>query len=153
MVKLLEWYSKHNISIRRRSSSKIDRALNVFSYNFTYNRMNTESALIWSLIGLECLFCDGDGKSKQIHDKAQVLFGDMISFKDKLKKLYGFRSRLIHGKMDIPPNQFDMFSNRLDYHEELDKYATLACLLLTYTLLDMILRNATALNFKYSLGW
>ena len=84
------------------------RSKNIFWYYRLYSFSNNYHndipvALFWSLSGLEALFVEGDtGITQQLNDKIQIFLGEIESDKRRLKKLYNFRSSLIHGGMNIP---------------------------------------------------
>lgn len=147
------WYLQNSFSIQGQGKSKAERAINAFTYLFKDYLGNTESDLFWSLIGIEALYCMGtEGLSEQIYIKSQIVLGEITDYKKRLKQMYDFRSRLVHGDLDIPPKHFD--SEDVEYnnfHQKLIDSAILAVAILTATLQRMIIDNKKELEFKYTL--
>ena len=106
--------------------------------------------LLWSLIGIEALYCSGkEGLSEQIFTKTQIFLGEIIDYKKKLKQMYDFRSRLIHGDLNIPPNHF--YDDDNPFRDQLFDSTVFAVAILTATLQKMVYENKKELNFKYKL--
>ena len=154
------WPSKTNVSIiqvwnyilnkttlfEKFSSTKIERALSSFTYLFSdsYHK-DIPVALFWSLSGLEALFVDGDvGITQQLNDKIQVFLGEIETDKKRLKKLYNFRSSLIHGGMSIPIK--DAIINDEKHLDELYEMNTFASIILVSSLQKIIKNNLTELK-------
>lgn len=132
------------------SRTKIERALNSFTYLFSdsYHK-DIPVALFWSLSGLEALYVEGDtGITQQLNDKIQVFLGEIETDKKRLKKLYNFRSSLIHGGMSIPIK--DAIINDEKHLDNLYEMNTFASIILVTSLQKIIKNNLTELKFKYT---
>lgn len=153
-VKIIDawnWYCKNGFSLQGQSKSKTERAINAFTYLFKDYIGDTEFDLFWSLVGIEALYCAGkEGLSEQIFTKSQIVLGEITDYKKRLKQMYEFRSRLVHGDLDIPPKHFD-FDDTIhkEFHKNLYDSAILAVAILTATLQTMIMTDKKDLKFKY----
>ena len=58
--------------------------------------------LLWSLVGIEALYTEGQGSLlQQVKEKSQVLLGKQEQHKKKMSRMYDFRSRFVHGDLDF----------------------------------------------------
>jgi hypothetical protein len=147
------WFESNNFSFRSHSKTKVARALNAFTYLSKNSPLETFSDLFWSLIGIEALYCTSkDSISEQIYEKVQLVLGPVNESKKKVKSMYNFRSRLVHGDIDIPPNNFDYDDeDEQKFQKEMFDATILAVAILTTTLQEIVIKNGTDLNFKYVL--
>lgn len=131
------------------SNSRIERALNSFTYLFSENYHDSiPVSLFWALSGLESLFVVGEaGITQQLNDKIQTFLGNITENKKLIKKLYNYRSSLIHGDLSIPINNGLM--NNQQHDLELYDMNSLASIILVASLQKIIKNNITELNFKY----
>ena len=152
-IDVWNWFQKNNFSFQRHSKSNIERALNAFSYLFKDSIGDTVFDLFWSLVGIETLYCSGkEGLSEQIFNKTQVFLGEIKDYKKRLKQMYDFRSRLVHGDMDIPPNHYKLEDEDNDqFQQNLYDSTILAVAILTATLQKMVEGDRNNLSFKYIL--
>lgn len=97
----LNWLSKHWAALNTMPNTRVERALNAFSYLFHDSLCdNSPSDLFFSLVGIEALFVEGkDSVQKQVDIKSQLLLGKRTNFKKIFNELYDFRSRYIHGQL------------------------------------------------------
>lgn len=135
------------------SNSPIQRALNAFSYLFVDRLNDTTMTLFWALIGIEALYVKGKNNIiDQVNEKSQVFLGQLKDFKKILKTMYNFRSRLVHGDLDLPSkfiiHDDEIYQNHV--FKESDA-ASVAILVLIATLQKMILLNKKNLNFQYKI--
>lgn len=151
LEKVILWNSVNHFCFWRISSNSTERAINAFTHLFPDDFPNYTQILLWSLVGLEALYCVGEGKAEQINSKSQALFGKMESFKQKLKMMYNFRSMLIHGTLNFTALHFNHELEPMAYHKDLIKYSALSSILLTRTLQEMVAQNRFSLDFTYSL--
>lgn len=153
LLQVIAWFKEHNFSFRRHSNCQTERTLNSFTKLFSENLKDLTHNLFWSLIGIEASFCNKkEGISQQIFDKTQVLFGEMTNYKKRLKMMYEFRSRLIHGDLDFSPENYS------EEREEEEKFDTdlyqstfLAIAILTCTIQELVHRNMKEFQFHYVL--
>lgn len=116
---------------------------------------SSEMGIAWALLGLEALYADGtQGLSQQILRKSEILLGPRNPKKARLKGVYDYRSRFLHGSIDLPlaytADRFDPPDQgkfMLDTYE----YWGIATCMLIATLQQMILRNLVELTFSLSL--
>lgn len=123
------------------SKTEIERAINAFSYIFSRHYIeNVPISLFWTISGLEALFVRGEvGITQQLNDKIQVFLGNIEENKKRLKKLYNYRSSLIHGGLNIPINH-TVFEDE-KYQNELYEMNALAAVVLVASLQKIIILN------------
>jgi hypothetical protein len=131
------------------SCTEIERALNSYTYLFSKNYHNDiPISLFWSLSGLESLYVTGEvGITQQLNDKIQAFLGDITENKKILKKLYNYRSGLIHGDLHIPIN--DGVMNNEKHFDDLYSMNSLSAIILVATLQKLIKNGMKKLEFKY----
>ncbi|MDC4203696.1 MAG: hypothetical protein MPW14_08585 [Candidatus Manganitrophus sp.] len=110
--------------------------------------------LMWCMVGLEALYLKGkQGLSEQLFEKVQTLLGPVNEHKRAFRGLYDYRSKFVHGDLDIPliytpydgAEEFEKF-----YHETFDAMKRAAALLLA-TLQKMVELRIYSLEFRYIL--
>ncbi|KFC38228.1 hypothetical protein FF18_15860 [Elizabethkingia anophelis] len=143
------WFKENKFSFERFSRNGSERAMNAFTNLFQEDSNYLAFDLFWSLIGIEAIYCKGkENLSEQIFTKTQVLLGEMSDYKKRLKRMYEFRSRLIHGDLDIPPNNYDYDDeNDINFNEELYEATSLAVAILTVTFQRMIEMKKNTIEF------
>jgi hypothetical protein len=147
---VISWYKQFNLSFEKMANTKTEIALNAFSYLFQ-DRTTITLDLFWSLIGIEALYCTGkEGKAEQIFEKTQVVLGPISDFKKKLKIMYNFRSRLIHGDLSIPSAISEHFALKEfeEYSDEFFDATIFSVAILTATLQELIYLKKDSLLFK-----
>lgn len=147
---VINWYKQFNLSFDKIANTKAEIALNAFSYLFEY-RSDTTLDLFWSLIGIEALFCSGkEGKAEQIFEKTQVVLGPIKDFKKRVKDMYNFRSRLIHGDLFIPSAISKNFSLKdiEGYNDNFYDATIISVAILTATLQELVYLGKDNLSFK-----
>lgn len=151
---VMKWFTENNLSFKRHSKSKIERALNAFTRLFNNGIDSAEVQLFWAIVGIEALYCTGaESISEQIYRKTQLVLGEMTDYKKRLKQMYNFRSRLIHGNLDIPPNHRYLYDDKSEtYQDDLYDSTVLAVSILTASLQFLIKSNRTSFHFKYQLS-
>lgn len=131
------------------SKNEIERAFNAFSYIFSHHYIdNVPVSLFWTISGLEALYVKGEvGITQQLNEKIQVFLGDIEEDKKRLKRLYNYRSSLIHGGLNIPMND-SIFENE-KYQMELYEMNAFASAVLVASLQKIISKDLTELVFRY----
>lgn len=135
----LEWSKACSGYWQGNAETRIQRATACLLRTFSNRSKNTDtySTLMWSLAGLEALYCNNESSIKyQIRNRAPLLVARYkIRDLDKhISRGYDFRSRLFHGDVKIKsPIAHDDDDYNDDRHHELqaDQYADFFCLLLT----------------------
>ena len=83
------------------------RALNAFARLFEETHTEVPSHLVWSMIGIEALYERGKvDVMRQVRENIPQILGQYADFKKEFDRMYEFRSRFIHGDMDIPALYF-----------------------------------------------
>ncbi|MFL5481249.1 MAG: hypothetical protein ACJ8AK_03600 [Gemmatimonadaceae bacterium] len=116
---------------------------------------SSEMGIAWSLLGLEALYADGSqGSSQQILRKSEILLGPRNPKKPRLKGVYDYRSRFLHGSIDIPlaytRDSFDPPDQGKFMNDTYEYWGIATCMLIA-TLQQMILRNLGELTFSLTL--
>jgi hypothetical protein len=107
--------------------------------------------IIWALIGLEALYCKSTtGLQIQLHDKSEAFLGEMYKYKKDFSGMYDFRSRLIHGDVDINFMHLHL-ENKGKYIRRLEDSSLVAIALLVSTLQRMVKLDIFQLEFAYIL--
>jgi hypothetical protein len=146
------WLLQEDGFKERFSTSPLGRALCAFSFLMSERPWASAyiSDLIWSMIALEALYGKGNvDMTNQIVEKTQVFLGPQKDFKKDVKKMYDYRSRLLHGDLDLPSahsgDSDDEFAN------ESSRASSIATAILVSTLQRMARENLHALQFHYVL--
>lgn len=148
------WLEKYFDGFENFSSSRTQRA--VFSFTQIFDDLQNDSHIdfIWGMIGLEALFAqDKNGIQQQLNEKIQVILGDLKDFKKIIKQLYNYRSKFLHGDLDIPSKfQADeMFDKKLDFIFKYEEMKSLAIAILIASFQYMVKNNVNEINFKYEI--
>lgn len=106
------WLTNHWQSFETRANNRLQRALNAFSYLFHDTLVHeSDGDIFYSILGIEALFVVGkDGIQKQVDEKTQLLFGRRQQFQKRFSQMYDFRSRYVHGQLDLT-NKFHVDDN------------------------------------------
>jgi len=143
-----------NVDFNVEPKNQLEKALNCLS-NVLNPRLDINEILMYSVIGLETLFVNGEQNiQKQIDEKVQLLLGKLSSHKRIIKNLYNFRSKLFHGEIELKP--FHYYRNELindidDIDLKLYEACAFSTLILVATIQKMILTGRKELVFKTEL--
>lgn len=156
-VKLVwDWLNKFEGLRSGIISGKVGRALAALSCIIESRNNDADLEIVmWSLVGVEAIFSKGNSQiQQQVIENTQLLLGPKQSYKQHLSKMYDFRSRFIHGEMDIP-----LAFNRDEFHDE-DRFgkkhltpfqsATIALSILLATLQKLVLNSWTSIEFIHT---
>jgi hypothetical protein len=120
-----------------------------------YGDLSTE--FVWALLGLEAIYGRGStGIGEQLQAKSEVLLGASANSRRNRKRIstaYQFRSRFLHGDIDIPFRYTEDFEHKeiLKFgHNQLDA-GLFAAALLVSTLQEFVLRNTYEVSFFYNI--
>jgi hypothetical protein len=131
----------------------IGRALAALSY-VAPQRADSESGLnlVWVLLGLEALYCTSNiGLREQLVSKTELVLGLRTENKKAFGNMYDFRSRLLHGDMDLPL-RYSPFNAEADYQRHqsnLSDHEGLGLAALICTIQVMIRNGWRGLEFQY----
>ncbi len=124
----------------------------VSSFSKVVSDENSDIGFIWALIGLEALYGRdaGGGKSFQLLRKSEVLLGKRTSHKKSLNKLYDFRSRYLHGDIDIPlhHSHWDAVEGYVQHLESIFSSSALATTVLVCSIQELVERGLHKLEFE-----
>jgi hypothetical protein len=135
---------------------RLGRALSAVSH-LTSSTLTESSSidLVWLLLGLEALYSKGNvGLKEQLLGKSEALLGPRLENKKAFGLVYDFRSRLLHGDVDLPLRftEYNAVKKYEDFWEELTKNEDVALAVLLATLQWMATNSVTELNFEYALS-
>ncbi|MGB4776029.1 MAG: hypothetical protein WBP45_12700 [Daejeonella sp.] len=153
---VFDFIQNHWAGIQNIPNNRVERAINTFSYIFHDNSLdNSASDLFYSVLGIEALFVSGhDNIQKQVDKKTQLLFGERKNFKKRFSQLYDFRSRYIHGQLDIVNRFFLNGSDDQIYSKHmvpLYDNTLFAILIFVASIQKHIELKKTELEFEYKL--
>lgn len=153
---VFDFIQGHWTAIQNIPNNRIERALNAFSYLFHKNfSEDNASDLFYSVLGMEALFVSGhDNIQKQVDIKTQILFGERTNFKKRFNELYDFRSRYIHGQLDIVNHFFLDGLNDQIYTKHMGplyENTLFAIMLLVASIQKHVELKKTELEFEYKL--
>jgi hypothetical protein len=104
----------------------------VQSYNFEPIR------LVWAMVGIEALYSAGRvALQQQILEKSELLLGPRLTNKKRFAAMYDFRSRFVHGDLDMP----SPFSDDAEYWITMDENADLATAVLLASIQELVCRG------------
>lgn len=84
------------------ATSRVGRALAALTHLWSIDAF-TPLGLVWSMAGLEALFCDEAGDPKQqLLMNAPILLGPLAAARDLIDAMYRERSRFLRGAMPMP---------------------------------------------------
>jgi hypothetical protein len=108
--------------------------------------------LAWILLALESLYCSGSrGLKEQLVAKSELLLGQRSQNKKDFGAMYDFRSRLLHGDMDMPMrySELNAVPDFERHFDDLGNYEGLGLAALLATLQIMVKNNWFNLSFPY----
>lgn len=150
------WLNSSNIIESGLGKNSLGRALAAFS-QLTKGSFAENSTLniIWALLALEAIYTKGNiGLKEQLASKTEVLLGKKEENKKAFGKMYDFRSRLVHGDIDIPL-RYSLYDGTLEFenfHMDLYESSHIAIATLIATFQKLIKNNWKGLEFKYSVN-
>lgn len=150
-----KWLHASRVLVDGVGVEPLGRALSALSHITSHTPSSSSSVdLFWVLLGLEALYAKGNvGLKEQLLGKTEVILGPRTENKRLFGAVYDFRSRLIHGDVDVPLrfSQFDAVEKFERFHEELHRNENLALAALLGTLHWMITHKVHSLDFAYAL--
>jgi hypothetical protein len=131
---------------------RVGRALAAASFLILAESEGAPADLTWALMGLEALFSRGtQGLKAQIIEKSAVLLGRPKAFRKKFDGIYDYRSRFVHGDLDIPLAHCRHYatSEIESFDSEVDECKLLATAILIAALQRCVDRGWHSLDFDY----
>lgn len=104
VAEALHWLERLPGFTSGRSDSPVGRAVAALSY-IVAKRASDHSPvdLAWAMYGLEALFARStQGLAQQLATNTELLLGPRSQHKKSVSRLYDFRSRFLHGAINIP---------------------------------------------------
>lgn len=151
----INWLAQFQEETDSISNSSIGRALNAYSYLFSTRGGSDDGAyLFWTMVGIEAIFAEGSSNiMHQINLKTQTLLGKRIDNKKRFNAMYDFRSRFVHGDLDLNNKYYinDRSSEINKFWTDLFDNEHIAMSILIATFQELILRNSISLEFDYIL--
>lgn len=149
------WLTKSGAVVEGTGVGRLGRALSALSH-LTADSLSRGSSidLFWVLLALEALYTRGNvGLKEQLLAKTEVILGPRTENKKLFGAVYDFRSRLIHGDVDIPARftEFDAGEKVEKFHSEIYDHESIALAVLLGTLQWMVEHECHELAFKYAL--
>lgn len=133
---------------------RVGRALAAFSQLIEAEGRASPVDIVWAMMGLEALYAEGtQGLQTQLLEKAATLLGAPLAFKKRIKGVYGFRSRLVHGDVDLPyvHARRDTTGRSEGFDAEAGEWRHIAAAILLASLQQLALRGWNDLAFEYAL--
>lgn len=129
------------------SKNDYQRAVNTFSHIFSDLFEKSTDILFWNMVGIEALLAKGNKDIQlQIKEKSALVVGEPTEFKKKLGKLYEYRSKFVHGELNIPAK----FSSDEDlFEDEYWDYTSFSTSILLALLRELITKKKTEFIFEY----
>jgi hypothetical protein len=151
IIKTWEWISRIDSFDNGVPEGPAGRAIAAMSYI-----LNDDSFLriVWALLGLEALYGKGNiGLREQLLAKSESFLGSRTMNKKKFGNMYDYRSRLLHGDIDIPLEYtpYDGEDRFMSFLGDTAESTQIAEAMLIATLQKMVSKNIYELNFRYTL--
>lgn len=132
------------------------RALAAFSYQLKGSiAENSPMDLVWALVGLEALYGKGkEGLRAQLIEKSQALLGKPHAFRKRFHGMYDYRSRFVHGDLDLPLS-YQLYTGSKatsTFESESDTTLTTAVAVLVASLQELVVRGWAEPHFTYVVG-
>ncbi len=150
-----DWAFNNYAALEAFDGTPLGRALSAYSRIFEYSKLDALVQLVWAMVGIESLYGkESTGINEQLRAKTEVIFGKQQDFKKRISKMYKFRSKFIHGKLDFP-----CFNLLYDGDEPFEKFGDdlmdacdMAIALLSCTLQYIASHGWSGLSFEYVVG-
>lgn len=153
LQKTIHWLSSFQESTDGLSKNKVGRALNAYSYLFNdVGGSDDASGLFWSMVGLEAIYAVGNANIvNQVNSKSQIFLGERKEFKKSFNEMYDYRSRFVHGDLDIVNKSvlFDLTDEVSKHWEDLGNSENLATAILVATFQKLIITDRSSVEFQY----
>ena len=110
------------------------------------------SGLMYALLGLEALYCESTRHLlQQLREKAQLVLGAPTEHKKAFRDAYGFRSRFVHGDINLPLayTPYDANPDFERFSSESYKAESLVSQVLVATVQKMVAEDLYDLEFRY----
>ena len=154
LADIWNWLIRSQALIDGVGVGRLGRALSALSHVSTASLHDQSNvSLVWILMGLESLYSKGNvGLKEQLMGKTEAILGPRQTNKKSFSAMYDYRSRLLHGDVDLPLrfSPFDGVRNYESFRNELYQNEDLALAALIGTIHWMAANDQTELSFSYS---
>lgn len=151
-LKVWKWIENYFTGKENFSSNSTQRAIFAFTNLFDEHNVDYYIDLIWTMVALESLYVRNNVLvQEQLHEKAQVILGELKDFKKVIKQMYAFRSSFLHGNSDIPSKFLyeEDFDRNVDFIFKYSDTTAISAAILIATFQYMVINNLEELTFKY----
>jgi len=147
--KVINWFEENELNLEGNSKNKLQRAINAFSHVLVGLGEKDTSQFFWQMLGIEALLASGiNSISSQIELKSSLILGEPKEYKKKIKQLYNYRSRLLHGDFDFPPK---FSSDEDNFEKEYWDYLSFSTSILLALIRNLIAKGGIEYKFEYNL--
>lgn len=153
ITKTWDWYlsKTYPTTLDEISSDHVSRAINAFSHLYNTNASAVE-LLFWAMVGIESLYVSSTNNiMDQVKRKVPLFLGEIKESKNRLTKMYTYRSGFFHGGQNFP-NYFHIHDGLDSYDKFITDYSdalSTAEAVLTATLQQMAKHDLSSLKFEY----
>ena len=154
IAKVWDWAKRQEGFMTGFGGSPTSRALNAFTHLFG-PVAHPATHLFWTLVGIEALYTKGQGSlQEQVKEKSQTLLGKQDTHKKAIGQMYGFRSRFVHGDLEIAGRHelYDAMDETMRQNTELFQSLRLAEAILVATFQKLISLGWDGVQFTYKAG-
>ncbi len=147
------WATKQAGFVEGFGGGSTGRALNAFANLFQPGDETIN--LLWALVGIEALYTKGQGAlQEQVRVKSQALLGELEAHKKRIGQMYDFRSRFVHGDLEISGKYplRDASDEYMKYQDDLFASIELAEAILLATLQKLVELDWKGLTFSYQVN-
>jgi hypothetical protein len=130
------------------------RAISAFSHLLSGQHTTSPAmGMLWALIGLEALYAKGhEGLKSQLLEKSEVVLGPRLAHKKVFGRMYDFRSRFVHGDLDLPLAYDDNFAPEPgNFESDAIDAENVAVAMLIASLQQLVVMQLYEFRFSYSL--
>jgi hypothetical protein len=148
------WTWAHSVSGFKEGvgRGRVGRALGALSHLMRGGE-RSPADLAWALLGLEALYGKGtQGLKAQIIEKSGTLLGRATEHKKRFDGIYDYRSRFVHGDLDIPfaYTPYDALPDVETFRGETSEGEYLATAMLLATLQHLAAKRWIDIDFAYN---
>lgn len=156
IAKTWDWYLAKAFPVRldEISGDSLSRAIKAFSHLYNANASHIER-VFWAMMGIESLYVSGrENITDQVRKKVPLFLGEIKEHKNRLSKMYEYRSGIFHGGQNIP-GYFHIHDGLDSYEKFMEDYGEASDItktVLIATLQRMAKLDLRGLQFEYVLA-
>jgi len=148
---IYDWMDRKNISFQNFSKGEAHRALIAYANISRSSYYSIEHHLMWSMYGIEAIYTKGNDRIlRQINERTQLILGKVTGLQNSVKKLYDWRSKFAHGKLDLlmvysEANILEPKQN--NFYNDASHQIKLAIYILIASIQELVLQDRTEFDF------